>query len=51
MADVVAVPKEKMDVVVPNAGWVVLLVPKDARGPVPPKVVCVVLPNAGWAAG
>lgn len=51
MADVVAVPKEKMDVVVPNAGWVVLLVPKDARGPVPPKVVWVVLPNAGWAAG
>lgn len=49
-ADVVAVPKEKTDVVAPNAkGWLVLLlVPKAARGSLPPKrVACVVpLPKA-----
>lgn len=49
-ADVVAVPKEKTDVVAPNAmGWLVLLlVPKGARGPLPPKgAACVVvLPKA-----
>lgn len=47
----VAVPKEKMDDATPNAGWEVLLAPKDAKGPAPPKGVCEALPNAGWAAG
>lgn len=45
------VPKEKLDVVSPNAGWVVMLLsPKDARGPLPPTDACVLLlPKAGWA--
>lgn len=51
VAEVVAVPKEKTEVVAPNAGWVVLFAPKDGRAPVPLKGVCEGLPKAGWAAG
>lgn len=51
VAEVVAVPKEKIDVVAPKAGWLLLLVPKEVNGPLPPKGACVVLPKAGWVAG
>lgn len=48
--EVVAAPKEKTEVVLPKAGWVVAGAPKaEAAGLRPPKEYWVVLSKVGWA--